>query len=130
MHSSGPPLAVCEPWMDVHAVDGRFLNRLTGSEPAMLHFNGGGKDHHLRMESEVSLTRSRCFWLLARGGRGSRPDAIRHVVQQEHASDPPLAKTMRLTPTWRAGQSARRDHRTRVLCDAAIAGREVTADRH
>ena len=46
-----PPLPHCDPTNDVQPTrDGRFMNRLTKSRPAILHFNGGGKKVHLKME--------------------------------------------------------------------------------
>ena len=46
-----PPLPHCDPTKDVQRTeDGRFMNRLTKSRPAILHFNGGGKRVHLKME--------------------------------------------------------------------------------
>ena len=53
LHPAGPPLAVCEPAKDLAAEGGRFRNRRTGAEPALLHFNGGGKDQHPVLEKRV-----------------------------------------------------------------------------
>jgi predicted glycogen debranching enzyme len=37
----------------VLTADKRFQNQRTASYPAVIHFNGGGKTHHLRMESQI-----------------------------------------------------------------------------
>ncbi len=47
------PLPYCNPGQDVVLREGRFYNKRTNSEPAILHFNGGGKRHHLDMEARV-----------------------------------------------------------------------------
>ena len=47
-----PPLPQCDPTKDVQLTEnGRFMNQLTKSRPAILHFNGGGKRVHLKMEA-------------------------------------------------------------------------------
>lgn len=48
------PLPYCNPVKDiVRTKDGRFLNERTNSKPAVLHFNGGGKAYHLKMEGQL-----------------------------------------------------------------------------
>ena len=48
------PLPRCNPVEDVKRTpDGRFFNERTNSKPAVLHFNGGGKPYHLKMESQL-----------------------------------------------------------------------------
>ena len=37
--------------MEVH--DGKWVNSMTKTTPSLFHFNGGGKAHHLNMESKV-----------------------------------------------------------------------------
>ena len=44
------PLPRCNPVEDVKMQDGRWRNTLTGNSPAVVHFNGGGKTVHLKME--------------------------------------------------------------------------------
>ena len=39
-------------------VDGKWKNKRTNSFPAVFHFNGGGKQHHLDMESSMWYKRS------------------------------------------------------------------------
>jgi len=48
-----PPLAYCDPVTDITVVDGKFLNKRTNNFPAVFHFNGGGKSHHLNMEKKM-----------------------------------------------------------------------------
>ncbi len=38
---------------DLVLEDGYFRNKNTNSKPAVFHFNGGGKRHHLEMESKM-----------------------------------------------------------------------------
>jgi len=48
------PLPYCNPAEDIEVVgDGRFHNKRTHSSPSVFHFNGGGKKHHLKMESKL-----------------------------------------------------------------------------
>lgn len=48
------PLPFCDPMTDIEVVaDGRFHNKRTDSLPSVFHFNGGGKRHHLNMESQL-----------------------------------------------------------------------------
>jgi hypothetical protein len=47
------PLAYCNPKEDIQVVQGRFYNKRTKSYPSVFHFNGGGKAHHLSMESQL-----------------------------------------------------------------------------
>ena len=45
------PLPYCNPIEDIiSTADGRFYNKRTSGTPAVIHFNGGGKKDHLRME--------------------------------------------------------------------------------
>ena len=49
-----PPLPYCNPISDVKLTnDKRWKNARTGSTPAVFHFNGGGKSHHLDMEGKM-----------------------------------------------------------------------------
>jgi hypothetical protein len=48
-----PPLPRCNPVEDVKLSDGRWINTRTKSRPAVFHFNGGGKAHHLSMEVRI-----------------------------------------------------------------------------
>jgi len=50
-----PPLPRCNPVSDVELAETnhKWRNKLTNSEPAVLHFNGGGKAHHLSMEGRM-----------------------------------------------------------------------------
>jgi hypothetical protein len=49
-----PPLPRCNPMEDtVLTANKRFHNTRTDSYPAVIHFNGGGKAHHLKMESQI-----------------------------------------------------------------------------
>lgn len=49
-----PPLPHCDPTEDV-VLDshGQWYNKRTHSNPSVIHFNGGGKTYHLRMESKM-----------------------------------------------------------------------------
>lgn len=47
------PLPRCHPFEDVQMQDGRWVNTRTNSRPAVIHFNGGGKQYHLQMESKM-----------------------------------------------------------------------------
>jgi hypothetical protein len=47
------PLPYCNPMADMVLKEGRFYNKLTRSMPSVLHFNGGGKRHHLSMEHSI-----------------------------------------------------------------------------
>ena len=49
-----PPLPRCNPVEDVVLTSaGRWRNKLTKAVPAVLHFNGGGKAYHLKMEGKM-----------------------------------------------------------------------------
>ena len=52
-----PPLAHCNPMDDTELINindnKRYRNKLTDSLPSILHFNGGGKTHHLDMEGKM-----------------------------------------------------------------------------
>ena len=49
-----PPLPYCNPADDVTVTpEGTFYNKRTKSLPGVLHFNGGGKRHHLGMEARA-----------------------------------------------------------------------------
>ena len=49
-----PPLPYCNPILDVRLTEDRkWKNILTSSTPAVFHFNGGGKSHHLDMEGKM-----------------------------------------------------------------------------
>ena len=41
----------CDPWPDLKERDGTLTNTRTESVPAVYHFNGGGKRHHLKVEA-------------------------------------------------------------------------------
>ena len=43
----------CDPWPDLKERGGSLVNTRTGSRPAVYHFNGGGKKHHLRVEATM-----------------------------------------------------------------------------
>lgn len=55
MHNTDPPgLPYCNPRNElVLTNDKRWQNKLTNTRPAIFHFNGGGKKHHLQMEGSV-----------------------------------------------------------------------------
>ena len=58
MHSThDPPLAVCEPMKDIRVDSGKITNTRTGTSPAVLHFNGGGKQHHLDIDAQLWFRR-------------------------------------------------------------------------
>ena len=49
-----PPLPVCDPKGDVIFDDkGKLTNKRTHGRPSIVHFNGGGKKYHLKIESEM-----------------------------------------------------------------------------
>ena len=49
-----PPLKHCNPVQDLSITEsGHWHNSLTGTRPAVFHFNGGGKVVHLRMEGQM-----------------------------------------------------------------------------
>lgn len=49
-----PPLPHCDPHADVTETgSGHWINKRTGSVPAVFHFNGGGKRYHLDMEGRM-----------------------------------------------------------------------------
>ena len=48
------PLPMCNPYKDlILTKDGRYYNKRTNQYPSVFHFNGGGKTHHLEMESKM-----------------------------------------------------------------------------
>jgi len=48
------PLPRCNPQQDIRLTkEGRWHNERTGGTPAVIHFNGGGKRHHLQMEAKM-----------------------------------------------------------------------------
>jgi len=54
MHETGSaPLPNCNPSKHVSFQGGEWRNTLTKTTPAVFHFNGGGKAHHLRMEGQL-----------------------------------------------------------------------------
>lgn len=54
MHMTSTPLPDCNPQFDVELTpDGTWFNKRTNAHPAVFHFNGGGKAHHLEMEGKV-----------------------------------------------------------------------------
>jgi hypothetical protein len=54
MTLEGRPLPYCNPHDNIELKDsGKFYNNLTHSFPAVFHFNGGGKRHHLKMEASI-----------------------------------------------------------------------------
>ena len=49
-----PPLPHCNPVEHViKTPENKWKNKLTNSLPSVFHFNGGGKQHHLKMEKEM-----------------------------------------------------------------------------
>jgi len=55
MHAVKDNTAVpdCDPWPELRETDGIWQNTLTGSRPSVYHYNGGGKRHHIAMESKM-----------------------------------------------------------------------------
>ena len=58
VHSTDAPLPSCKPRADLEVVSGPhgvgyWYNKYTKSYPKVIHFNGGGKKHHLEMESKI-----------------------------------------------------------------------------
>lgn len=55
MHmTSDPPLPHCNPMENIElSTNGIWKNKLTNSNPSVIHFNGGGKAYHLQMESKM-----------------------------------------------------------------------------
>jgi hypothetical protein len=55
MHRTDPPpLASCNPYQDLElSFEKKWKNKRTNTFPAIFHFNGGGKIHHLPMEGKV-----------------------------------------------------------------------------
>ena len=55
MHAIHDSTAVpnCDPWPHMREEDGVWHNDETRSRPAIYHFNGGGKAHHLSMEART-----------------------------------------------------------------------------
>ena len=54
MHAThAAPLKECDPWPEMANVDGRWVNNAFDTKPKILHFNGGGKIHHLKMEAAM-----------------------------------------------------------------------------
>ena len=55
-----PPLPRCNPYEDMIVIEnGIWHNKRTKSKPAVFHFNGGGKTHHLNMESKMWYKQSK-----------------------------------------------------------------------
>jgi len=49
-----PPLPYCNPMENIElSTNGIWKNKLTNSNPSVIHFNGGGKAYHLQMESKM-----------------------------------------------------------------------------
>ena len=49
-----PPLPHCNPMEDIQLTDEKkWYNKRTKALPSVIHFNGGGKTHHLLMESKI-----------------------------------------------------------------------------
>ena len=73
MHSINDDTLVpnCDPRPHLREIDGVWRNTLTGSTPAVFHFNGGGKRHHLPMEA-------RTWWKRCRTAQ--MPDALDKVA--------------------------------------------------
>lgn len=73
MHDTGaPPLPRCQPWEHVVNDNGVWRNQLTNTTPALYHFNGGGKAHHLEMEAAMWYKR-----------RSSSPAELRQLYDTE-----------------------------------------------
>jgi hypothetical protein len=54
MHAThAAPLKECDPWPEMQVIDGRWENKAFQTAPKILHFNGGGKIHHLNMEAAM-----------------------------------------------------------------------------
>jgi hypothetical protein len=54
MHETGSkPLPDCNPWTHMQETGGVWKNEYTQTTPAVFHFNGGGKKHHLEMEARA-----------------------------------------------------------------------------
>lgn len=54
MHETGSkPLPDCNPWKHMRESGGVWKNEFTHTTPAVFHFNGGGKKHHLEMEARA-----------------------------------------------------------------------------
>ena len=55
MHAihDGTAVPNCDPWPHMREEDGVWHNDETSSRPAIYHFNGGGKEHHLKMEART-----------------------------------------------------------------------------
>lgn len=73
MHRTDPPpLPLCNPSADMHlSPEKRWFNSRTKTYPAIFHFNGGGKAHHLRMEKSVWYKESSYY-------HGDKWEALRH----------------------------------------------------
>ena len=49
-----PPLPYCNPIQDIILTSNKtYYNKRTNTIPSVIHFNGGGKTHHLEMESKI-----------------------------------------------------------------------------
>ena len=54
MHeTTTPPLPYCVPSQHIHIKNGIYINTLTHTSPAVIHFNGGGKVYHIKYESQA-----------------------------------------------------------------------------
>jgi hypothetical protein len=94
----------CDPRPDLVEERGSWINKRTGSAPAVFHFNGGGKRHHLAMEARTWWKRcenAQALAALARveatellfNGRRQTFGAIcpGHLAQARGAGDLPCA---------------------------------------
>lgn len=64
MHRTDPPdLPFCNPVGDLRfdSKAGRYRNTRTNSIPAIFHFNGGGKAHHLEMEGKMWYKKTKYY---------------------------------------------------------------------
>jgi hypothetical protein len=61
MHSTDPPdLPNCHPFPDLRITkENKWHNQRTNTTPAVFHFNGGGKAHHLNMEGQMWYKQSK-----------------------------------------------------------------------
>lgn len=62
MHSTDPPdLPLCHPFPDLKLQNLKWSNQRTNTTPAVFHFNGGGKVHHLPMEGKMWYKQRRFY---------------------------------------------------------------------
>ena len=85
----------CDPRPHLREVDGVWRNTLTGSTPAVFHFNGGGKRHHLPMEARTWW--KRCRTAQTADALACRFDALLNGVRRSFGDVCPghLAKAQR-----------------------------------